>query len=61
MSRHEKAGKKEEGGEDEQHDVLSARVSELVFLGIHVVGLLLPNVKDEPRRSMARLVRKHEA
>jgi hypothetical protein len=53
ISRHEEAGEKEKDTEDEQHDVLSTWVSELVFFGIHA-DRLLPNVRDEPRSPRAR-------
>jgi hypothetical protein len=53
ISRNENADDKEDASQDEQHEVLSTWTSELIFFRIHAGGFL-PNVKDEPRRDLAR-------
>ena len=43
----------------EDHSAAKANDANYVISGFH--GKFLPNVKDEPRRCLARLVRQHEA
>jgi hypothetical protein len=47
--------------EDRRARRIVGRERDLCFFDYRVDHLLLPNVKDEPRRRLARLVRQHEA